>query len=173
MSKIVNYFFLAVGIIMVSFGLWLIFNPRTTLSIVVVLMGIVLLLNGISEIISYVSERKKWSISVWYLFDGLLSTTFGLLVLFNGQVGKNFLILLFAIWILASAIFRILLAFSVKSVSNWFIILIVGVLGLIVGIVSLFNSIFVSVALAVVLGGFFIFQGVTCIFISSFLRRNH
>lgn len=76
MSKIVNYFFLAVGIIMVSFGLWLIFNPRTTLSIVVVLMGIVLLLNGISEIISYVSERKTWSISVWYLFDGLLSTIF-------------------------------------------------------------------------------------------------
>lgn len=171
MKKFFNYFFLGIGILMTVFGFWLIFNPRTSLSIVVTLMGIVMLLNGVSELISYFGERKAWNVSVWYFLDGLLSTIFGLMVLFNNQIGKNFLILLFAIWILSSAIFRILLAVSSKDVNNWLIVLIIGILGLIVGMISLFNSIFVSVTVAVVLGGFFIFQGITCMTLSSFFRR--
>ena len=66
MSKVLNYFYTASGFLMIVFGIWLIANPRTTLSFVISLTGIILLVNGASEIISYFGERKAWRISLWY-----------------------------------------------------------------------------------------------------------
>ncbi len=57
--------------------------------------------------ISYFGEQKYWSISKWIMFDGILSILIGGFAIFESNMAERVFIIIFAIWILASAILRI------------------------------------------------------------------
>ncbi|EUJ30185.1 hypothetical protein PCORN_08772 [Listeria cornellensis FSL F6-0969] len=58
MRKFYLYFILVMGLVMIGLGLWFVFNPSTSLAAFTFVIGIVLLLNGLNEIISYFKGRK-------------------------------------------------------------------------------------------------------------------
>ncbi|HCA3968219.1 TPA: HdeD family acid-resistance protein, partial [Listeria monocytogenes] len=114
MRKLYTYFVLILGVAMIGLGIYLMFNPSTSLQALTIFIGIILVLNGINEVISYFGEHKYWSISKWIMLDGILSILIGGFAIFESNMAERVFIIIFAIWILASAILRILTAFAVK-----------------------------------------------------------
>ncbi|MBC1651653.1 HdeD family acid-resistance protein, partial [Listeria booriae] len=108
MRKIYLYFVLLLGIVMIGLGVYLMFNPSTSLKALTIFIGIILILNGINEVVSYFGERKYWSISKWIMLDGVLSIAVGAFAVFQSNIAERLFIIIFAIWILASAVLRIL-----------------------------------------------------------------
>lgn len=118
MRKLYTYFVLILGVAMIGLGIYLMFNPSTSLQALTIFIGIILVLNGINEVISYFGEHKYWSISKWIMLDGILSILIGGFAIFESNMAERVFIIIFAIWILASAILRILTAFAVKRFSR-------------------------------------------------------
>ncbi|AHI56793.1 HdeD family acid-resistance protein [Listeria ivanovii] len=172
MRKVYLYFVLLLGIVMIGLGIYLIFNPSTSLKALTIFIGIILVLNGINEVISYFGERKYWSISKWIMLDGILSIVVGAFAIFQSNMAERIFIIIFAIWILASAVLRILTAFSVKGLPGWTLLLVMGILGLIIAIISLFTNTLVAIAIGIILGVFFILQGVTCLSLWRVMRKG-
>ncbi|EIB7706938.1 HdeD family acid-resistance protein [Listeria monocytogenes] len=163
MRKLYTYFVLILGVAMIGLGIYLMFNPSTSLQALTIFIGIILVLNGINEVISYFGERKYWGISKWIMLDGILSILVGGFAIFDSNMADRVFIIIFAIWILASAILRILTAFAVKGFPGWTLLLIMGIIGLIIAVISLFTNTLVAIAIGIILGLFFIFQGITCL----------
>ncbi|HEM2281107.1 TPA: HdeD family acid-resistance protein, partial [Listeria monocytogenes] len=157
MRKLYTYFVLILGVAMIGLGIYLMFNPSTSLQALTIFIGIILVLNGINEVISYFGEQKYWSISKWIMFDGILSILIGGFAIFESNMAERVFIIIFAIWILASAILRILTAFAVKGLPGWTVLLIMGIIGLIIAVISLFTNMLVAIAVGIILGIFFIF----------------
>ncbi|MBC1891635.1 HdeD family acid-resistance protein [Listeria booriae] len=172
MRKFYLYFILVMAIVMIGLGLYFVFNPGTSLAAFTFVIGIVLLLNGLNEIISYFKGRKVLKISNWILLDGAISLIAGLFILINNNIGEKFIVLIFVIWVLASAILNIMMAFSVKGSKGWIFVLIIGIIGAIIAIISLFSSAIVAVTVGLILGGFFIFQGIACLLLFNGIRKQ-
>lgn len=126
MRKLYTYFVLVLGIAMIGLGIYLMFNPSTSLQALTIFIGIILVLNGLNEVISYFGESKYWSISKWIMLDGILSILVGGFAIFESNMAERLFIIIFAIWILASAILRILTAFAVKGFPGWTLLLLMG-----------------------------------------------
>lgn len=56
--KLYTYFVLILGVAMIGLGIYLMFNPSTSLQALTIFIGIILVLNGINEVISYFGEQK-------------------------------------------------------------------------------------------------------------------
>ncbi|MBC2253333.1 HdeD family acid-resistance protein [Listeria welshimeri] len=172
MRKLYTYFVLVLGIAMIGLGIYLMFNPSTSLQALTIFIGIILVLNGLNEVISYFGESKYWSISKWIMLDGILSILVGGFAIFELNMAERLFIIIFAIWILASAILRILTAFAVKGFPGWALLLLMGILGLIIAIISLFTNTLVAIAIGIILGLFFILQGSTCLSLWWVIRKG-
>ncbi|EAE2636853.1 HdeD family acid-resistance protein, partial [Listeria monocytogenes] len=108
----------------------------------------------------------------WIMLDGILSILIGGFAIFESNMAERVFIIIFAIWILASAILRILTAFAVKGFPGWTLLLIMGIIGLIIAIISLFTNMLVAIAIGIILGIFFIFQGITCLSLWWVIRKG-
>ncbi|WP_171839745.1 DUF308 domain-containing protein, partial [Listeria monocytogenes] len=106
MRILYTYFVLILGVAMIGLGIYLMFNPRTSLQALTIFIGIILVLNGINEVISYFGDHKYWSISKWIMRDVFLSILIGVFAIFESNMAVLVFIIIFAIWRLASAILR-------------------------------------------------------------------
>ncbi|EFR96007.1 membrane protein, putative, partial [Listeria ivanovii FSL F6-596] len=106
------------------------------------------------------------------MLDGILSIVVGAFAIFQSNMAERIFIIIFAIWILASAVLRILTAFSVKGLPGWTLLLVMGILGLIIAVISLFTNTLVAIAIGIILGLFFILQGVTCLSLWRVMRKG-
>lgn len=106
------------------------------------------------------------------MLDGILSILVGGFAIFESNMAERLFIIIFAIWILASAILRILTAFAVKGFPGWALLLLMGILGLIIAIISLFTNTLVAIAIGIILGLFFILQGSTCLSLWWVIRKG-
>ncbi|EAG4438845.1 HdeD family acid-resistance protein, partial [Listeria monocytogenes] len=50
MRKLYTYFVLILGVAMIGLGIYLMFNPSTSLQALTIFIGIILVLNGINEV---------------------------------------------------------------------------------------------------------------------------
>src|SRR5690625_5194909 len=69
MKKIYLIAIFLLGISMSILGFFILFNPDVSLTSVTLFIGLLLLLNGVNEIISYVKQSKVWNISLWHLIE--------------------------------------------------------------------------------------------------------
>src|SRR5699024_11623819 len=78
MKKIYLIAIFLLGISMSILVFFILFNPDVSLTSVTLFIGVLLLLNGVNEIISYVKQSKVWNISLWHLIEGIFSLIIGL-----------------------------------------------------------------------------------------------
>ena len=65
MRKLYLHSLLLLGIAMVVIGVWCLFNPTTSLRVLTLTIGIILILNGINNVSSYFQWKKIWRPSRW------------------------------------------------------------------------------------------------------------
>src|SRR5690625_8002595 len=99
MKKIylISIFLLVISMSILDFCI--LFNPDVSLTSVTLFIGLLLVLNGVNEIISYVKQSKVWNISLWHLIEGFCSLIIGLTAFFYTYVAQQVFVFIFAFWI--------------------------------------------------------------------------
>ncbi|WP_099223821.1 HdeD family acid-resistance protein [Listeria costaricensis] len=164
---------LIAGILMIIMGIWLLFNPVATLLASNVFFAIVLLVSGIFHTVSYFSDKKLQHVSGWVLAEGILSILLGVFMLFNEIAGAATLVMLFAMWVLFAGIMRIISSMSAKNnnVSGWGWLLALGIIGVVLGFIAMFDPVVSVIGIVIVMATFFIVQGISAIASFFFLGK--
>ncbi|MBF2455070.1 DUF308 domain-containing protein, partial [Listeria seeligeri] len=102
------------------------------------------------------------------------SILLGFLLLFNEFAGPEIVVLLFSMWVLFAGIMRTVGAFTAKqnNIQGWGWILTIGLIGIVVGFIALFNPIVSVIGAIIVVATFFIVQGIGAIATFFFIGKN-
>lgn len=163
MKRIYTFFLMILGIALIGMGSYLMLNPDASLRAFTLTIAIFLILNGVNELFSYYQMKKYWSITKWSLLEGLFSLIVGIFTLVSPNIAEKLLVIVFAVWILISAILHIVIAFSIRPITGWFMLMFMGIVTAALAVGSFFTTAIAAVTVAVMLGLFFISLGFTWI----------
>lgn len=129
--------FLLRGLLAIAFGIILLAWPGATLLVVLILFGIFILVDGIIEVILAIasaSKKYRWG---WILVKGLVAILIGIVVLARPGVALAVLVVLMAIWAIATGFVELIAAFEMPPESGRSIVGFSGLLSIAVGILLL------------------------------------
>jgi uncharacterized membrane protein HdeD (DUF308 family) len=160
------------GLFVLGTGIWCFAHPGVPFITIAFVLGIAMMISGLSNILAYVVFRKINPCVSWQFADGLLTAIFASVVLSDTVLTDAMVVLFFGMWIQFSGVLRIMASMEIRSkkVTGWYWVLIPGVLNLLAGIYSLFNPLLAGFALVVVIGGIFILQGINGVVGGIFLK---
>lgn len=175
MNTFVRIFWIITSILMILVGVYCLINPGAALLSVAWLLGISVLLDGISAVVYYFNGGKEIKGGGWILFDGIVSIILGFIVTFSNVaiVMADFLPLFFSVWIILKGIFTFCHAFHFKGESNscWWVFLIVGIIMVLIGLATFINPILGIITIATIVGVYFILSGIYSLF-QCFVFKN-
>lgn len=134
------------GVLMVVLGIYTLVNPvMETITAIVIVYAIAAIISGIADFVIYFRlERRGGFGSALMIISGILNIIVGILLLFNVGAGAWTLSILFPIWFIVRCIARLANLDFVKTFGSKFeywVSLIANVLGIILGLIILFNPI--------------------------------
>ena len=136
-------------------GLVMVIVPNMSLQVIGIVIGIYAIVHGIALITLNFMAHNVY-IPFYGIMSGLLSIIVGLILVAMPNVISTIFAIALGIWIILSSVNVISIAITTrKTVSNWYLWLLLGVIDLICGIIILFNPFASSISI-VVLGGIII-----------------
>lgn len=165
-----NWGYLILGILFIITSLIAFNNPESSLLAIAMMFGFTALFKGIFELVFRNRTKKiigKHSILIMVM--GIVDIIIGLLLLFDLGVTAMFIPYFFAIWFIWDSIGELVVAGYIKNESKslyWFTI-IMNILGVVLGIMLLFNPISSALTLAFLVGFYFMITGINYI-VSAF-----
>jgi uncharacterized membrane protein HdeD (DUF308 family) len=155
------------GIAAVILGLLLFSNPRSTMLVLVQVLGIYWLIKGVFAIVSIFIDSSMWG---WKLFVGVLGIIAGILVLQNpiwsSVLVPTVLVIILGIEGIIIGVVNLVQAFQGAGWGAG----ILGVLSILLGLVLLTNAFIASFALAYVLGIFMVIGGIAAVVMAFRLK---
>ncbi len=154
---------LLAGILFIVIGVWTIFTPVANLVGIALMISIMMLASGISEIMAYFGGDQATH-SGWVLAGGILSVVFGIWLM----VGQNTLAMaavlpfVFAAWVASAGMLRAVGSFSLKEKGGeyWGWVLALGILETILGFVLMYFPVLSTVVITILLSALFITHGI-------------
>ena len=153
---------LLIGILSLLVGVIALRNPLASLASIVMYYGVFAILKGIVEIVLRNKVRKYHTSGNILLFTGIINIIFGLLLVFNVEIGMIVMPMVFAFWFLFDSIMGIFRARPIKEFSNskYWLSIILSVLGIILGILLIDNPFASMFTLVSLVGFYFILLGI-------------
>lgn len=146
------------GILVFLSGLVILFWPGLTLVVIAEIAGVLLLIGGIFDLISYIRLRKTELSSGWALVNAICSLILGLMFLLHPIVTASVIPLLAGVFVIIYGVMAIVAAFSLRNAgTGWGLMLVNGIVSVICG----FMFIFMPESFAIFLGIFLMMRGVT------------
>lgn len=140
------------GILFLGLGITALWYPKFILSSIVIIFGITVLASGVSDIVFYIRLRRDTGHeSKAALTVGVVSVLAGVLLLFNLPFGAWILNVIFPIWFIVHCTSRIVnYGFMQRSTGRVLstIILCLDILGLLFGVLMIFNPLLFTMSLA-------------------------
>ena len=126
---------------MVLLGVLCLFRPGAALVSSVWVLGIILLITGISTMAFSLRTQVIMPNSASSMLSGIVQILMGCLFLFNPVVTAASLPLILAIWIVFESISLAIRSFDFKKVgfSSWWLMLLLGILGVVLGFVAIYH----------------------------------
>ena len=170
MRKFWTWLIMFSGLAMLFLGVWFLYHPTISLLAFTSFIGTLLLINGIFLIVNHIVNHTY--ASFWVLIEGIITTLIGGIVLLNGKMTILTLTVMFGIWVVYSGIIRIGAAISVKkaNLSSWKWILTFGIITTLFGLIMMFNPVIGIIGIVIIIGLFFILQGINAITTFFFLK---
>jgi uncharacterized membrane protein HdeD (DUF308 family) len=157
------------GIFAALFGLVLLLAPGATLLFLVQVLGFYLLIGGIVRIVSIFIDSSSW---IWKLTAGIIGILAGIVVLqhplWSAIAVPKYVVYIIGFLAIAEGAVGLFQAF----LGDGWGIGILGILGIIFGLVMVFNPLIGVVALPFVLGGCMVAGGIAATIISFSLRSS-
>lgn len=166
MTKGFGWGFLIVGILFVFAALLAFANPTANLEALAYVFAVLAVVNGVWMILSYAG-------SVLRVIGGVLNLLLGVFFFVNTFLLVAALPYVFAVWFIANSLFNLLNAGSARVFGNgfyWFSV-ILGIIGIVLGILLLFQPAVAALTLAFMVGFYLMMIGVECI-VYAFARMS-
>lgn len=161
------------GIAMVIAGIVCLANQSLAYATLTMMVGIIMLFAGISDIVMYANCRNSTSGAGWFLADGILTILLAFIMMFDQFFTAMVIPFIFSFWLMMTGITRTINSFDLKKlgVGGWGWLLALGILMIALGFISLFSPVSTAFALAMVVGIVFIFEGVNAVIKALFYNK--
>jgi uncharacterized membrane protein HdeD (DUF308 family) len=154
------------GILLFILGIFTFNNPEEVLAGISLWFGIIILVTGIVGVFGWIfagsGERDSGSLA-W----SLLSALFGIFILTNLLAAMKVVTIIFGIWVIFTGFTLLTNGWALKKENGmgWFL-LIIGVLGIIAGLMMIFNIGSGAAGIAAILGSTVLLTGIALILLS-------
>ena len=157
------------GGLFVLAGLFMIFNGGITFLSVAFIIGLLFIVAGLLECLSYRSYRGVEEDNKWVLIDGLVMLILGVLIIFNKLSADATVPLVLGNWVLTIGVRNLVRAWEKIEHKNSFFYGhgIIGLVNLLVGLYMYFNESLLGVSVAALVGVCLITQGANLIMVAS------
>ena len=155
-----------IGILLIIAGFISFANLGITIWMMALFAGIAILVFGINQIGNWFTARKTGGVSGWVLAEGIITSILGIIIIFYPISSLAILAIWVAAWLVVSGVMRIIAAIQTRKNlpgSSWGVMLFLGIIITIVGICGIIFPLTFEVAMAIMLGIFFIIQGINLI----------
>ena len=155
---------LIIGLILTALGIFTLVRPSNALTGFVFIYGVLAVVTGIAGIVFYVKmERNIGFGPAISLVTGILSILAGILLLSNLVAGKWAMVILFPIWFITHCISRLTHLPFIRATAGtgyYYFTLIVNILGLILGILMIFNALLSFFSVSYTIGLYLMLVGI-------------
>ena len=167
MLKQMWWYLMLRGVIAIALGLFALFSPTLTLSVLIMVVGIFCAVDGLITLVFALRAIELRE----YLIQGIISLAIGAVLIFWPEGTLRVLLILFGLWLGFVGISQILTARRLRADdSNRGLLMTLGIIAAIVGVVLVFwpgsGIVVISWAIAVAA----LFYGVMSIFLGSRFR---
>jgi len=123
------------GIISVIFGAFALFYPTVTFSVLIMLIGIYVCINGLLTIVmsfSYLQHDHSWCN---YLLQGIISLIIGIMIITWPGITAIILLIIIAAWIIIMGVIEIIAYINLSQLlENNIFLIIAGILSILIGL---------------------------------------
>ncbi|MBP3635050.1 MAG: DUF308 domain-containing protein [Bacilli bacterium] len=165
------------SILLLLFGLLLVFNAEGFIKSISAIIGVILLLIGIFPVVDYFRYRKEGVLAGIGLISGIFSIVCGLMFLLNENMLMILVPVFIGVWMIINGINRFQIAFEIKdnNVNSWVITFIFSILIIIGGAYFIINPIsgatFVTQTLGIIICIYAVLDIIDCILIRVKFKR--
>jgi uncharacterized membrane protein HdeD (DUF308 family) len=175
LKRTVKYWYLPLilGILFILIGIWIFMTPVASYFTLSVLFAFTFLFAGIIEVIYSISNRKYLNSWGWTLVSGIIGLLFGILLLATPEFSLLTLGLLVGISVFFYSIIALGRSFELRKykVDEWGFAMIISIIGLILGILMIWNPLFGGFTIVIYTAISFITLGIFQIYLSNRLRK--
>lgn len=161
-TKKFGWGFLILGILFIFCALLAFFSPASNLAAIAYFFAILAIIDGIWQI-------SRFSISGWHIVIGIIDILIGVFMLFNISWTMLALPYIFAIWFIADSLFRLTRLGVVRALygTGYMVFsLILNILGVVVGILLLFEPVTAALTLSFLIGFYLLLAGIEFVFLA-------
>jgi len=144
--------------LLIILGVFLLVQPLKSLEVAIIFFAIIMIINGISSFFSYFMLDSAERLFSLELVTGIVTILTGtLMYLYRADLISVFPVIL-GIWVIASNLIKMQLSINLSTFkgSNWFLLLIMQILMVILGVVLITNPFSSMIALTTLAGSFLI-----------------
>jgi uncharacterized membrane protein HdeD (DUF308 family) len=123
---------IALGVVYIIVGLIALSSVAFATTVSVFLVGIMMMVAGVTEVIN-AFQFKSWAKFILWILLGVFYVVAGFLALENPLLTAALLTLMLGCFLIASGVMRVILAFSMKVGTSWFLVVLSGLITLLVG----------------------------------------
>lgn len=141
-----------IDLLIIILGIFFITNPSVGLAGALMLIGILLFICGISSIIKYIINPRRF-----FRFElgfGIISIIAGTFAIFKPIAVETLITIIIAIWLIVSSVVKLIMALELKKIKEdtWIFDLTVAILVIALGILILVNPFKGNMLLSVYIG---------------------
>lgn len=151
------------GLCMILLGIFTIIRPQGVFTWAAVIYGLLAVITGVCDILFYIkTERYTGFGPIVALIAGILSVMAGTILLAHPGAGAWILTILFPLWFIAHGISRLAHLSTIRYIAGktyYCISMIINILGIILGVVMLFEPVLTIVTAGTIISVYLIISG--------------
>ena len=149
------------GLFMLLAGVWCFANPGASFLALAFVLGIVMIIAGITGATNYFTEKNRNAEGGWVIAESILTFILGCIVLSNQLLVDAMVVIFFGMWLLFSGCLRIVAAFQLRRLQEktWHWTLGFGIVASFAGLYAFINPITFGLSAVLIVGAFFVVQG--------------
>jgi uncharacterized membrane protein HdeD (DUF308 family) len=142
-----------ISLALIALAIILIFNPIKLLNTIMIILGVVVIADGIWHIISYFNEPAEFKAFSFELLEGIAEIVLGFIFIFNPSWVISIIYLLIGIWIIFESIIKVQMSLNLKDIiENWKLMIVVSVISILFGIFIIAHPFITTAILSVICG---------------------
>lgn len=142
------------SILLLVFGLFMFIRPISTINILMIIFGAILVIDGLVHLVSYFSIKNEYRFFSSELAQAIIYIILGFVIVCNYNRISEFLPIILGVWIIIDSIFRLQISLNIRDIydSHWGLLLAMSIITGLLGMIILFNP-FESLSLFIRIGG--------------------
>ena len=131
------------SIVLLVFGLFMFTKPLSTVNVLMIVFGVILVIDGLVHLISYFAIKDEYRFFSSELVQAIIYIILGFVLMINYYNISYLLPIILGIWIIVDSIFRLQISLNIRDIydSHWGILLAMSILTGLFGMVILFNPV--------------------------------